>query len=65
VGFSAAKNRTRGKKLGGSARQIVGGESPVNGNFDYDPGGTVSVHPYYMTGLSKPYVPKVRATSHL
>jgi hypothetical protein len=31
VGFRAASERPRGQKLGVPARELVGGESPVNG----------------------------------
>jgi hypothetical protein len=41
VGFRAASYRARGQKPGVSSGQLAGEESPVNGNFDYDPGGIV------------------------
>jgi hypothetical protein len=43
----------------------MGGEVPVDGKFDPGPGVAFFYHPYYITGLSKPYVTKVRTTSRL
>ncbi len=39
MGFRAASHRARGKELGVSARQLAGGESPVNGRCNHGPGG--------------------------
>ena len=65
AGFSAAGSRARGKKLGVSERQLGGGESPVDGNFNYAPGVTVLVHTFYIGVRSKTYVQMVRASLRL
>jgi hypothetical protein len=35
VGFRAVSHRARDQKLGVSARQLAGGRSPVDGNFNH------------------------------
>ena len=62
VGFRAASDRARGKKLGVSSGQLAGGRSPVDGNFNHGPGTTVLLHTFYIPGRPKPYVVEVRTT---
>jgi hypothetical protein len=65
VGFRAAYNRARGKKLGVPAHKLAGGESPVDGNFNHGPEGIFLAHPKCIPGQPKPYVVEVKITSRL
>ena len=54
VGFRAVSYRARDQKLGVSARQLAGGEFPVNGSLNHGPESIFLVHPKCIPDQPKP-----------